>query len=54
MGAVLKRSKPPRALLFEFVDEPKAALELLKQRISLEHVPDAKPDFARSRCGPPR
>ena len=40
--------------LFEFVDEPKAALELLKQRITLEHLPDAKPDFARSRCGPAR
>ena len=40
--------------LFEFVDDPKAALELLKQRISLEHVPDSKPAFARSRCGPTR
>jgi uncharacterized protein (TIGR00730 family) len=40
--------------LFEFVDEPKAAFELLKRRISLDHVPDSKPCFARSRCGPTR
>ena len=38
--------------LFEYVDEPKAALALLKQRVSLEDLPDAKPAFARSRCGP--
>jgi uncharacterized protein (TIGR00730 family) len=38
--------------LFEFVDEPKAALELLKQRIDLKDVPAEKPAFARSRCGP--
>jgi uncharacterized protein (TIGR00730 family) len=40
--------------LFEFVDEPRAALELLKQRIDLRDVPAAKPAFARSRCGPAR
>jgi uncharacterized protein (TIGR00730 family) len=36
--------------LFEFVDEPRAALELLKQRIDLADVPDERPAFARSRC----
>jgi uncharacterized protein (TIGR00730 family) len=36
--------------LFEFVDEPRAALELLKQRVDLADVPDEKPAFARSRC----
>ncbi len=40
--------------LFEFVDEPQAAFELLKKRISLEQASEAKPAFARSRCGPLR
>jgi hypothetical protein len=40
--------------LFEFVDDPQAAFELLKKRISLEHAAEAKPAFARSRCGPLR
>jgi uncharacterized protein (TIGR00730 family) len=38
--------------LFEFVDSPAAALERLKMRICLEDMPQSKPDFARSRCGP--
>jgi len=36
--------------LFEFVDEPQAAFELLKSRIQL--APSAKPAFAKSRCHP--
>ncbi len=40
--------------LFEFVDDPQAALELLKQRIDLHDAPAAKPAFAHSRCGPAR
>ncbi len=40
--------------LFEFIDEPRAAFELLRKRINLEHATDAKPAFARSRCGPLR
>jgi uncharacterized protein (TIGR00730 family) len=38
--------------LFEFVDAPEAALDLLKQRTTLEPIPAAKPAFAHSRCGP--
>jgi|HubBroStandDraft_1064217.scaffolds.fasta_scaffold00222_29 uncharacterized protein (TIGR00730 family) len=38
--------------LFEFVDEPRAALELLKRRIVLDSQPARKPAFAKSRhCG---
>jgi hypothetical protein len=40
--------------LFEFVDDPHAAMELLKKRISLEQAAETKPAFARSRCGPLR
>jgi hypothetical protein len=40
--------------LFEFVDDPRAAMELLKKRISLEQAAEPKPAFARSRCGPLR
>ena len=36
--------------LFEFVDEPHAALQLLKSRIVLDPQPSTKPAFARSRC----
>ena len=36
--------------LFEFVDEPRAAFELLRSRIQL--VPGSQPAFARSRCNP--
>jgi uncharacterized protein (TIGR00730 family) len=35
--------------LFEFVDQPRAALELLKQRVTLESVRPPTPCFARSR-----
>ena len=35
--------------LFEFVDEPGAALARLKERVVLE-APCGKPDFAKSRC----
>jgi uncharacterized protein (TIGR00730 family) len=40
--------------LFEFVDEPGAALELLKRRVVLEPPTPAppRPAFAKSRCGP--
>ncbi len=39
--------------LFEFVDAPQAALELLRQRITLEpQAPQGKPAFAKSRCPP--
>jgi uncharacterized protein (TIGR00730 family) len=39
--------------LFEFVDAPQAALELLQQRITLEpQAPQGKPAFAKSRCPP--
>jgi uncharacterized protein (TIGR00730 family) len=42
---------PADLTLFEFVDEPQAALELLKGRIALEPAtPAPKPAFARSRC----
>jgi predicted Rossmann-fold nucleotide-binding protein len=42
---------PADLTLFEFVDEPHAALELLKGRIALEPAtPVPKPAFARSRC----
>jgi uncharacterized protein (TIGR00730 family) len=41
--------------LFEFVDEPQAALELLKRRVVLEPPSaSAQPSFARSRCPGPR
>ena len=40
--------------LFEFVDEPRAALALLKQRITLApETTRGKPAFARSRCSAP-
>jgi uncharacterized protein (TIGR00730 family) len=39
--------------LFEFVDEPLAALERLKSRITLDPPATEKPAFAKSRC-PPR
>jgi uncharacterized protein (TIGR00730 family) len=35
--------------LFEFVDEPRAALELLKRRVVLDSPPPRTPAFARSR-----
>jgi hypothetical protein len=35
--------------LFEFVDEPRAALELLKRRVVLDSQPPRTPSFARSR-----
>src|SRR3984893_12441942 len=35
--------------LFEFVDEPRAAFELIKMRIVLGPSPATQPDFARSR-----
>jgi uncharacterized protein (TIGR00730 family) len=35
--------------LFEFVDEPRAALELLKRRVVLDSLPPATPAFAKSR-----
>jgi uncharacterized protein (TIGR00730 family) len=35
--------------LFEFVDEPRAALELLKRRVVLDSQPAPTPAFARSR-----
>jgi uncharacterized protein (TIGR00730 family) len=39
--------------LFEFVDAPQAALELLQRRITLEpQTPHTKPAFAKSRCPP--
>jgi uncharacterized protein (TIGR00730 family) len=39
--------------LFEFVDEPRAALELLQRRITLvPQAPHRKPAFAKSRCPP--
>ena len=42
---------PADLALFEFVDEPHAALELLKSRITLQPAtPEPKPAFARSRC----
>ena len=40
--------------LFEFVDAPQAALELLQRRITLPHVAQRTPEFAKSRCGPQR
>ena len=40
--------------LFEFVDAPQAALELLQRRITLAHAPKRTPEFAKSRCGPQR
>jgi predicted Rossmann-fold nucleotide-binding protein len=36
--------------LFEFVDEPHAAFERLRARISLPPAP--QPAFAKSRCNP--
>jgi uncharacterized protein (TIGR00730 family) len=36
--------------LFEFVDEPRAALQLLKSRVVLSSVQPPKPAFAKSRC----
>ncbi len=36
--------------LFEFVDEPRVALELLQRRVSLEAAAAPTPAFARSRC----
>lgn len=36
--------------LFEFVDEPRAALELLKRRVVTEDLRPPKPAFAKSRC----
>jgi uncharacterized protein (TIGR00730 family) len=38
--------------LFEFVDEPRAALELLKRRVRLEPSRPIVPCFAKSRCPP--
>jgi uncharacterized protein (TIGR00730 family) len=40
--------------LFEFVDEPRAALRLLKSRVVLESQPPPGPVFAKSRCPAPR
>ena len=36
--------------LFEFVDEPQAAFELLKRRIAFAPATQPKPAFAKSRC----
>jgi uncharacterized protein (TIGR00730 family) len=36
--------------LFEFVDEPRAALQLLKSRVVLDSQPPPGPAFAKSRC----
>ena len=36
--------------LFEFVDEPRAALERLKARISFAPAAQPRPAFAKSRC----
>jgi uncharacterized protein (TIGR00730 family) len=36
--------------LFEFVDEPRAALQLLKSRVVLSREQPSKPAFAKSRC----
>ena len=38
--------------LFEFVDEPRAAFELLKRRVTLESSRPSAPCFAKSRCPP--
>lgn len=44
---------PEDLRLFEFVDAPQAALELLQRRITLEpQAPHTKPAFAKSRCPP--
>ena len=40
--------------LFEFVDEPRAALQLLKRRVVLDSQPPHRPAFAKSRCPPAR
>jgi len=40
--------------LFEFVDEPRAALQLLKSRVVLDSPPPHGPAFAKSRCPPAR
>jgi uncharacterized protein (TIGR00730 family) len=40
--------------LFEFVDEPRAALQLLKSRVVLDSQPPPRPAFAKSRCPAPR
>ncbi len=45
---------PEDLRLFQFVDEPQAALELLQRRITLEpRAPHRKLAFAKSRCPPP-
>ena len=41
---------PEDLKLFEFVDDPQAALALLKSRVTLEPAPKPHPAFARSRC----
>ena len=38
--------------LFEFVDEPRVALERLKARVSFAPVAEPRPAFAKSRCAP--
>ena len=38
--------------LFEFVDEPRAALERLKARVSFAPAAQPRPAFAKSRCPP--
>jgi hypothetical protein len=38
--------------LFEFVDEPRAALAMLQRCVTLEPPSAQKPVFAKSRCGP--
>lgn len=40
--------------LFEFVDEPRAVLQLLKSRVLLDSQPPPGPVFAKSRCPAPR
>jgi uncharacterized protein (TIGR00730 family) len=40
--------------LFEFVDEPRAALQLLKNRLVLDPQAPPGPAFAKSRCPAPR
>jgi uncharacterized protein (TIGR00730 family) len=40
--------------LFEFVDEPRAALQLLKSRLVLDSQAPPGPAFAKSRCPAPR
>jgi hypothetical protein len=38
--------------LFEFVDDPRAALKVLQARVVLEPLAPKEPQFAKSRCPP--